>query len=229
MNPRSSTDGALSERGARTCSSERPCFGAAPPDDGPTARSGLPARDPRRRLPADDDPPPERGLPARPPLGALEGGRDSLLCPPRSLSRCRHRNSWSHPRNPATPRNHPKSCEGIPHRIACRSLTIPLDRVSLPRYSSLLPCFTGGTSHPDPLNGPSHGPTSASGRSHSGLGASPGLPPPESEKGRPNGATLFERMSGSVLLSHKVPLAVPSALRSLASGFGMGPGVSLSL
>jgi len=36
-------------------------------------------------------------------------------------------------------------------------------------------------------------------------------------------------MSGSVLLSHKVPLAVPSALRGLASGFGMGPGVSLSL
>lgn len=50
-----------------------------------------------------------------------------------------------------------------------------------------------------------------------------------SKKGRPRGAALFERMSGSVLLSHKVPLAVPSALRSLASGFGMGPGVSLSL
>jgi hypothetical protein len=53
--------------------------------------------------------------------------------------------------------------------------------------------------------------------------------PLKSKKGRPNGAALFERMSGSVLLSHKVPLAVPSALRGLASGFGMGPGVSLSL
>ena len=35
--------------------------------------------------------------------------------------------------------------------------------------------------------------------------------------------------SGGVLVSHKVPLAVPSALRGLTSGFGMGPGVSLSL
>ena len=38
----------------------------------------------------------------------------------------------------------------------------------------------------------------------------------------------MERMSGGVLLSHAVPRAVPSALRGLASGFGMGPGVSLS-
>jgi hypothetical protein len=35
--------------------------------------------------------------------------------------------------------------------------------------------------------------------------------------------------SGDVLLSHAVARAVPSALRGLASGFGMGPGVSLSL
>lgn len=35
--------------------------------------------------------------------------------------------------------------------------------------------------------------------------------------------------SGGDLLSHKVPLAVPSTMRGLASGFGMGPGVSLSL
>jgi hypothetical protein len=40
---------------------------------------------------------------------------------------------------------------------------------------------------------------------------------------------LFIMMSGGDLLSHKVPLAVPSTLRGLASGFGMGPGVSLSL
>jgi hypothetical protein len=51
----------------------------------------------------------------------------------------------------------------------------------------------------------------------------------QSNEGHPIGAALIERMSGSVLLSHKVPLAVPSALRGLASGFGMGPGVSLSL
>jgi hypothetical protein len=32
---------------------------------------------------------------------------------------------------------------------------------------------------------------------------------------------LFEKKSGGVLLSHEVSLAVPSALRALASGFGM--------
>lgn len=37
------------------------------------------------------------------------------------------------------------------------------------------------------------------------------------------------RMSGDVLLSHNLPVAVPSALRGLTSGFGMGPGISLSL
>lgn len=35
-------------------------------------------------------------------------------------------------------------------------------------------------------------------------------------------------MSGDVLLSHRFPPAVPSALKSLASGFGMEPGVSPS-
>lgn len=39
---------------------------------------------------------------------------------------------------------------------------------------------------------------------------------------------LCESMSGNVLLSHTVPGAVPSALKGLASGFGMGPGVSPS-
>src|SRR6478736_576641 len=38
-----------------------------------------------------------------------------------------------------------------------------------------------------------------------------------------------QSMSGDVLLSHAVARAVPSALRGLAFGFGMGPGVSLSL
>ena len=42
------------------------------------------------------------------------------------------------------------------------------------------------------------------------------------------GAPL-EIMSGSVLLSHTISSAVPSALKGLASGFGMEPGVSLSL
>jgi hypothetical protein len=35
--------------------------------------------------------------------------------------------------------------------------------------------------------------------------------------------------SGGVLLSREASLAVPSALRGLTSGFGMGPGVSPSL
>jgi hypothetical protein len=38
-----------------------------------------------------------------------------------------------------------------------------------------------------------------------------------------------ESMSGCVLLSHTVTSAVPSALKGLASGFGMEPGVSPSL
>src|ERR1700709_702162 len=36
-------------------------------------------------------------------------------------------------------------------------------------------------------------------------------------------------VAGDVLLPHAVARAVPAALRGLASGFGMGPGVSLSL
>ena len=42
-------------------------------------------------------------------------------------------------------------------------------------------------------------------------------------------ALVEEKLSGGVLLSHTVSRAVPSALRGLASGFGMEPGVSLSL
>ena len=50
------------------------------------------------------------------------------------------------------------------------------------------------------------------------------------EKGHPvAGVALSEWMFGGDLLSHTVPGAVPSAQRGLASGFGMEPGVSLSL
>lgn len=42
--------------------------------------------------------------------------------------------------------------------------------------------------------------------------------------------TLFDTItSGGDLLSHLVSKAVPSALKGLASGFGMEPGVSPSL
>ena len=48
----------------------------------------------------------------------------------------------------------------------------------------------------------------------------------EAPSERPGGGFLFHGWFGRVLLSHKVSLAVPSALAGLASGFGMGPGVS---
>ena len=40
---------------------------------------------------------------------------------------------------------------------------------------------------------------------------------------------LRKDMSGGVLLSHSLSVAVPSALKGLTSGFGMGPGISPSL
>jgi hypothetical protein len=39
----------------------------------------------------------------------------------------------------------------------------------------------------------------------------------------------LSKVRGGVLLSHEASLAVPSALKGLTSGFGMGPGVSPSL
>ena len=39
-------------------------------------------------------------------------------------------------------------------------------------------------------------------------------------------APLSQCLSGGVLLSHNLSVAVPSALKGLTSGFGMGPGVS---
>ena len=43
------------------------------------------------------------------------------------------------------------------------------------------------------------------------------------------GSPFSKVLSGGVLLSHNLAVAVPSALTGLTSGFGMGPGVSLSL
>ena len=45
----------------------------------------------------------------------------------------------------------------------------------------------------------------------------------------PRGSASLDDMCGGVLLSREASLAVPSALRGLTSGFGMGPGVSPSL
>jgi hypothetical protein len=44
--------------------------------------------------------------------------------------------------------------------------------------------------------------------------------------GHPKVAPLSQCLSGGVLLSHNLSVAVPSALKGLTSGFGMGPGVS---
>ena len=41
--------------------------------------------------------------------------------------------------------------------------------------------------------------------------------------GHPRGVALSQWLSGGVLLSHNLPVAVPSALKGLTSGFGMGP------
>ncbi len=49
-------------------------------------------------------------------------------------------------------------------------------------------------------------------------------------EGRPRqGPAFLLIVRGGVLLSHEASLAVPSALKGLTSGFGMGPGVSPSL
>src|SRR5690606_20488646 len=45
----------------------------------------------------------------------------------------------------------------------------------------------------------------------------------------PVGMASTQCKSGDVLLSHNLSVAVPSALSGLTSGFGMGPGVSLTL
>ena len=49
------------------------------------------------------------------------------------------------------------------------------------------------------------------------------------EKKPPEIRGAFMMNLGGVLLSHAVPRAVPSALKSLTSVFGMGTGVSSSL
>ena len=56
--------------------------------------------------------------------------------------------------------------------------------------------------------------------------------PGELRGGHPDcrdGLQHIQERSGGVLLSHNLSVAVPSALTGLTSGFGMGPGVSLSL
>ena len=52
----------------------------------------------------------------------------------------------------------------------------------------------------------------------------------QTQRSRPHwGPASLDDMCGGVLLSREASLAVPSALRGLTSGFGMGPGVSPSL
>ncbi len=53
-------------------------------------------------------------------------------------------------------------------------------------------------------------------------------PPMEYQDYRQDEDFFYLDMCGGVLLSREASLAVPSALRGLTSGFGMGPGVSPS-
>ena len=57
----------------------------------------------------------------------------------------------------------------------------------------------------------------------------PGFLRGKREEPAPEGRLFSDVMCGGVLLSREASLAVPSALRGLTSGFGMGPGVSPSL
>jgi hypothetical protein len=59
--------------------------------------------------------------------------------------------------------------------------------------------------------------------------AAPLIPRNAKRAARPLRERPSSCMSGGVLLSHAVPRAVPSALKGLTSGFGMGPGVSPTL
>ena len=60
----------------------------------------------------------------------------------------------------------------------------------------------------------------------SGVEVAPEKSPEMRQGPTKTGGPLSESLSGGVLLSHTLSGAVPSALEGLASGFGMGPGVS---
>ena len=106
---------------------------------------------------------------------------------------------------------------------------------------------TSNTHTPSPPGYPPTGPTpdpshptqrrGLGGNTKKGLGGDMGVPPKPSGFGgtitlntpNPPQEEDWVGVSGGVLLSHTLPCAVPSALRGLASGFGMRPGVSLTL
>jgi hypothetical protein len=81
---------------------------------------------------------------------------------------------------------------------------------------------------------PASSSTSAQGPSHFGRVTdhfseriSSGIPTAHQQKRAPGWGPFFcGVVFGGVLLSHTLAGAVPSALEGLASGFGMGPGVS---
>ena len=120
-----------------------PPEGGFPPDGGLTARTAASRWTAGSHRP-DDDPPLERGLPV-----PDEGGRDPLLRPLPPWEPPLPPEWLEPPEEPRDPPDHWMSCEGIPHRTACRSLTIPLDRVSLPRSAPLPPHFAGAPSAPN--------------------------------------------------------------------------------
>ena len=126
----------------------------APPDDGlelpdvdrgdpedPFGPEGRFPEDDDRSLPAGDEPPLERGLP-----DPEDDGREPPpLRPPDDAAPPDLPEPPDDPRDPPEPG---RTARGSPTGLACRSLTIPLDRASLPRSVPQRPHFTGAQVRP---------------------------------------------------------------------------------
>ena len=131
---------------------------------------------------------------------------------------------------------HVNACGPDPRHVSARTgKPGPATTPTHPTPTRLPPGYppTGPTpdpSHPTQRRG-------LGGNTKKGLGGDMGVPPKPSGFGgtitlntpNPPQEEDWVGVSGGVLLSHTLPCAVPSALRGLASGFGMRPGVSLTL
>ena len=183
---------------------------------------GLPARPDAEVPPREDLPPPAAGLPRPVPLAGLAERLDDDLPPvgrPPELLRPELEPRPA-PVRPDRPLRAPPSATSFSfsgrRRPACH-----LRHRHGVRPATLVP--TGGAGLGRVVMAPEH----------CGVPDMRALQPPaqtpETLRATPYGMALSEKKSGGVLLSHPVPRAVPSALKGLASGFGMLPGVSPSL
>jgi len=203
---------------------------AGPPDRAAGAR-----RDRHRGHAAPEHPHPRRSPTAAP----SRAGRDH--CPPRGASQLSDpirsdvgRRGQPRQRSAATPPSRIGSCR-LPHLAAGRwrvrtprqpehAVHLKGQRARHARWPSALPCRGH---HGQLLRGCRRLGAEVGRR----LGPWPRCPPmwgtsARNDEGPPSRVALREWLSGGVLLSHAVTRAVPSAHRGLASGFGMGPGVS---